>query len=1597
MDFNDFPEPLRSEAIQLRTDYEEGELTKKGYVKRFEFLVSKLKKLEFNKDVLEEIGEPSINLTRNSNSPKSLQFDSPNNIDTSFNINERSQDSFLLAEDEPRPFSNNNYISSRESLTSPAMSQDFRSVENSSTTNFDKSFVKHVGHKITQKQVSEPISKSGKYNNTNNDSVTSLSSETAQKNDKNGSLRRINSSNKHRSMLTDKFETLVTKGSHLGKKAKSKFKSISSNHFNNNSDGFSVGRYSQNITSRDYETSRTVLGSPQIDKNLESIVESNTDINDICYDMFEIIQRRALYTPKHTAYKVVDANGTEKQSVGWKSLFAMIQERTLLLERKITNKKLKPDDKIGLYYTKNEIIELMVSFTACRKCSLIPFSIVEVDSCSDLAFIINNSKCKYIITTPNNYNTIVEETEKEHKNLYYDTLRKVKWIYPSVASTYINKFKTTKKTSITNNDNNFPQDATFSSFSSTNRESFYVEYCKFKNKELKGVIMTSSKIKAYLDSLSSVFESTHLDKSLNVMTNAQVVPHNKDSSILLNFLEPRKGLGFMFGYFISTFYGFKTVFVSQKTIEKTNLIPKIFEKYMANMYLLDYSFVDALNRNKSSDIVINKTPANIYTKTPRLVLVDCENIDVDMDKKLNETLCEFFKEPQKTIISHMFSLPLSAGCVFGMSNKFITIKDIEQEPTYVLRERLQNLQIEIIDKNDLDNYNIDIDIVPVKTYNIIASDNDTIVIANSDTKLICKPNEIGHIFIKSSSYIGSAFLNMPDSTNETFCNELIYPNKEETCAPYTHSGIYGCFIKESKLLVLSETHKIIHNNNREIIFEFDILRSIKMCSKNIYSSTVFEIDINQDLSCCVVLIETHLNQNSRLIIKDQIFKQLRNIHKIDIFALGVCEINTLPRATNNYNSNKIDSLTSKSRFLNKDINLKEWFINELSLPSSIIKKQENTLPKVFKEVNMKKLAKRTVSGVENPSSETVNQNVLSITRLIQLNGISENSKQIAFTTLDAKGRHFKVLKMDKLLSMINTISYCIINSLNIKLKETVLVLLTNPLDFVSAVHGCLACGVTVIPGWEPNFNSEQEMEMFVEILTLSNCKLIIADNHYEEILQRMNLKSFFPKSKDPHITNFKNMISSNKREVKNWVQNNTDSDLSSELVLVSITGNDYQCVSFDSQTILNILQTMKNTLSINASTNKRPLLNGMRMYNEYGFFYSCMLGLYTQNMTILFSPEDFYVAPQNWFKTIEEQKIKTTFITMKMVKHLYQTISSVTQQKKKFDFSFLESLVVVINNREDTKSVKAIMSLISKTPLDQKIIPVLSCSFNPMVTFEYLGLGKEYCFDISKIKNFEAVSVPNSNSKNMHIFSVGKLAHSIKAAIINPITNKICKPGLIGELLISSNETNATILYDSKINNKIWDSQVEINKKLRLSNPVKNMYFYKTGLFAFFYKHNENDKELDLFVMGNKDDAIIIDTDHNILHFVNELEQTTIAQINKNTKLEISISCINNNRIIVFVEDVSDSEKEPNKTSNSGQQNHSSHSTTTKRKYIDCAALITTLILKEHYILITKIVFVKKGTIKTSRNGTKMRRKLLNDYIEDTNFKLYSILFEYDV
>nr|POF23942.1 uncharacterized protein c56f8.02 [Quercus suber] len=550
-----------------------------------------------------------------------------------------------------------------------------------------------------------------------------------------------------------------------------------------------------------------------------------------------VLRHRGKMQARQPAFWVLDPRGKEVQSITWEKVASRAEKVAQVIRDK---SNLYRGDRVALVYRDTEVIDFAIALLGCLIAGVVAVPINNVDDYTKLSLLLSTTQSHLALTTDNNLKIFTRDISAQ----------KLKWP-PGVEWWKTNEFGSyhPKK-----KDETAPLQVP---------DLAYIEFSRAPTGDLRGVVLSHRTIMHQMACLSAMLaaipaseQTDTFSSTLRTPDGSFVVPRQGKGEVIISYLDPREGCGMILGVLLSVYGAHTTVWLESKTVDTPGMYAHLITKYRASILVADYPGLKRAAYNYQQDPMATrnfKKNMDPNFSSLKLCLIDSLTVDTEFHEILADRWLKPMRNPRaRELVAPMLCLPEHGGMIIsvrdwlggeermgcalsiqdsadsddevnspiGNGNGYTSLLDgasASEKKKYRKQNRTELSEV-LLDKESLKTNEIVVlamgddarrranepGTVRAGAFGYPIPDA-TLAVVDPETNLLCAPYTVGEIWVDSPSLSGG-FWALPKHT-ETIFHARPYRFIDGSPTPvlvepeFLRTGLLGCII-EGKVFVL---------------------------------------------------------------------------------------------------------------------------------------------------------------------------------------------------------------------------------------------------------------------------------------------------------------------------------------------------------------------------------------------------------------------------------------------------------------------------------------------------------------------------------------------------------------------------------------------------------------------------------------------------------------------------------------------------------------------------------------------------------------------------------------------------------------------------
>uniref|UniRef100_A0A673I4A8 Disco-interacting protein 2 homolog A-like n=1 Tax=Sinocyclocheilus rhinocerous TaxID=307959 RepID=A0A673I4A8_9TELE len=369
-------------------------------------------------------------------------------------------------------------------------------------------------------------------------------------------------------------------------------------------------------------------------------------------------------------------------------------------------------------------------------------------------------------------------------------------------------------------------------------------------------------------------------------------------------------------------------------------------------------------------------------------------------------------------------------------------------------------------------------------------------------------------------------------------------------------------------------------------------------------------------------------------------------------------------------------------------------------------------------------------------------------------------------------------------------------------------------------------------------------------------------------------------------------------------------------------------------------------------------------YCGLGFALWCLCSVYSGHKSILVPPLELETNPSLWLSAVSQYKVRVTFCSYSVMEMCTKGLGSQTEalRLRNVNLSCVRTCMVVAEERPRITLTQSFSKIFKDLGLSSRAVSTtFGCRVNVAICLQGTA-GPDpttVYLDMRALRHDRVRLVERGSPHSLPLMESGKILPGVKVIIANTETKGPLGDSHLGEIWVSSPH-NATGYYTVYGEEALHADHFST----RLSFGDTQTVWARTGYLGFLRRTELTDAS------GERHDA---------LYVVGSLDETLELRGMRYHPIDIETSVIRSHKsiaecavftwtnLLVVVVELEGSEQEA----------------------LDLVALVTNVVLEEHYLIVGVVVVVDPGVIPINSRGEKQRMHLRDGFLADQLDPIY--------
>ncbi|XP_033966601.1 disco-interacting protein 2 homolog A isoform X3 [Pseudochaenichthys georgianus] len=835
------------------------------------------------------------------------------------------------------------------------------------------------------------------------------------------------------------------------------------------------------------------------------------------------------------------------------------------------------------------------------------------------------------------------------------------------------------------------------------------------------------------------------------------------------------------------------------------------------------------------------------------------------------------------------------------------------------------------------------------------------VVRVEGTPYLCQTDEVGEICM-SSGCTGVAYYGLPGMTKNIF--ETIPVTSSGipiSDRPFTRTSLLGFVGPDSLVFIVGKMDGLMvvsgrRHNADDVVATALAVEPMKFVYRG--RIAVFSVSVLHDERIVVVAEQRpDASEEDSFQWMSRVLQAIDSIHQVGVYCLALVPANTLPKAP----LGGIHISETKQRFLEGALHP----CNVLMCPHTCVtnlpkprQKQPEVGPASMIVGNLvagKRIAQACGRDVGQLEDNDQARKFLYIQDVLQWRAQATPDHPL-FLVLNAKGTVANTATCLQLHKRAERVATALIGRLNT--GDHVALVYPPGIDLIATFYGCLYAGcvpVTVRPPHPQNLATTlPTVKMIVEV---SKSVCILTSQAIMKLLKSKEAAAAVDIKSWPMVLDTDDLP---RKKTPQMYKPPTPEMLAYLDFSVSTTGI-LAGVKMSHAATSALCRSIKLQCELYPS---RQIAICLDPYCGLGFALWCLCSVYSGHQSILVPPLELESNASLWLAAVSQYKVRVTFCSYSVMEMCTKGLGSQTEalRLRNVNLSCVRTCMVVAEERPRIALTQSFSKIFKDLGLSPRAVSTtFGCRVNVAICLQgTAGPDPTTVYvDMRALRHDRVRLVERGSPHSLPLMESGKILPGVKVIIANTETKGPLGDSHLGEVWVSSPH-NATGYYTVYGEEALHADH--FNTKLSFGDT--QTVWARTGYLGFLRRTELTDAS------GERHDA---------LYVVGSLDETLELRGMRYHPIDIETSVIRSHKsiaecavftwtnLLVVVVELEGSEQEA----------------------LDLVALVTNVVLEEHYLIVGVVVVVDPGVIPINSRGEKQRMHLRDGFLADQLDPIY--------
>ncbi|XP_030133783.1 disco-interacting protein 2 homolog A isoform X4 [Taeniopygia guttata] len=847
------------------------------------------------------------------------------------------------------------------------------------------------------------------------------------------------------------------------------------------------------------------------------------------------------------------------------------------------------------------------------------------------------------------------------------------------------------------------------------------------------------------------------------------------------------------------------------------------------------------------------------------------------------------------------------------------------------------------------------------------------VVKVDGTPYLCKADEVGEICVNSGA-TGTAYFGLLGITKNVFeAIPVTAAGIPVSDQPFTRTGLLGFVGPDYLVFVVGKLDGLMTVSGRRHNADDVVATALAVePMKFVYRGriAVFSVPVLHDDRIVLVAEQRpDASEEDSFQWMSRVLQAIDSIHQVGVYCLALVPANTLPKAP----LGGIHISETKQRFLEGALHP----CNVLMCPHTCVtnlpkprQKQPDVGPASMIVGNLvagKRIAQASGRDVSQLEDNDQARKFLYLADVLQWRAQTTPDHPL-FLLLNSKGTVASTASCIQLHKRAERVAVALMEKGRLNVGDHVALVYPPGVDLIATFYGCLYAGCVPITVRPPHpLNLATTLPTVKMIVEVSKSACILTTQAIMKLLRSKEAAAAVDIKTWPTILDTDDMP---KKKLPS-VFRPTSPDMLAYLDFSVSTTGILAGVKMSHAATSALCRSIKLQCELYPS---RQIAICLDPYCGLGFALWCLCSIYSGHQSILVPPLELESNVSLWLSAVSQYKVRVTFCSYSVMEICTKGLGTQTDvlRMKGVNLSCVRTCMVVAEERPRITLTQSFSKLFKDLGLSARAVSTtFGCRVNVAICLQPNRLGKlaeqgtagpdptTVYVDMRALRHDRVRLVERGSPHSLPLMESGKILPGVKVIIAHTETKGPLGDSHLGEIWVSSPH-NATGYYTVYGEEALHADHFTA----RLSFGDTQTVWARTGYLGFLRRTELTDASGErhdaLYVVGSLDETLEL---RGMRYHPIDIE-TSVIRAHKSIA-ECAVFTWTN--LLVVVVELEGSEQEA----------------------LDLVALVTNVVLEEHYLIVGVVVIVDPGVIPINSRGEKQRMHLRDGFLADQLDPIY--------